>query len=241
MKLIIFTSRTKHHHYFVQKIFEKFDIEQIIYEKRCLVVPYATGPFFEREQDDYEERFFDEAIGGCQRVFPDRLEKRSIDIHSVNQKGMREYLLAHEPDLIWVYGVGRIHPNIIGVPKWGMVNLHGGISQEYRGLDSTLWALFNKDFHNLGLTVHYVAQELDTGDILMQKKMGVLKSDEIFHYRFRMAMLATETSLELLREFEKSGGQLPAKPQVSGKYYSLMPLEKKWVAYENLKQYKNLL
>ena len=51
-----------------------------------------------------------------------------------------------------------------------MINLHEGITQRYQGLDSTLSALFNKDFENLGITIHYVESELDAGDILSQKK-----------------------------------------------------------------------
>ncbi|ODS33763.1 MAG: UDP-glucuronic acid decarboxylase/UDP-4-amino-4-deoxy-L-arabinose formyltransferase [Candidatus Scalindua rubra] len=241
MRLIIFTTRTKHHTYFIQKIYEEFDIDQIIYERRVLNVSYKIGPFFDREQDDYEELFFDKTAGGCSRQIPEILEQRSVDVYSVNQKGMREFLFAHEPGLIWVYGTGKILPHIIKVPKWGMVNLHGGISQKYRGLDSTLWAMYYGDFESLGLTVHFVSPELDTGDILQQEYLKILKSDEIYHYRYRTTLLATRVSLELLRRFKNDYTQLKASPQLPGNYYSAMPLNKKMIAYNNFEKYKGQL
>ena len=182
--------------------------------------------------------FFDKSLGGCSRNLPSELEKRSVDIYSVNQKGMREYLLAHEPDLIWVYGTGKIYPHIIELPKWGMVNLHGGISQKYRGLDSTLWAIYFNDFMNLGLTAHYVKPELDTGDIIEQKALTVSKKDEFYHFRYKMTLLATEISISLLNKFKNLKNYIPAKAQNPGNYYSAMELDKKKIALNNFLKYK---
>jgi len=241
MKIIIFTTRTKHHSYFIQKIYNNFDIEQIIYEKQQLSIPYKTGPFFETEENEYEERFFEISFDGCSKNIPQALEKRSVDFYNVNQTGVKEFLEALQPDLIWVYGTGRIHPHIISTPKWGMVNLHGGISQKYRGLDSTLWAMYNNDFNSIGLTVHYVAPELDTGEILSQQKMDILASDEIFHFRHKMTLMATEHSLNLLKKFNQNNGPLSAIPQKPGEYYSAMPIEKKQKSLKNFINYKNKL
>lgn len=241
MRLVLFSTRTKHHYYFIQKLHKKHDISQVIFEKRNLNPAYKTGPFFDSEQDEYEKRFFDEADRGVKPQLPDVLEKKAIDVYSVNQEGMKEYLNALRPDIIWVYGTGRIKPHIIEIPKWGMINLHGGISQKYRGLDSILWAMYYNDFNNLGLTVNYVVPELDTGNILMQEYLKVSKDDEIYHYRYKMTLLATSASIELLKEFEKNKAPLLAKPQVPGNYYSLMPLEKKWTSFHNFKKYREEL
>jgi len=240
MKLIIFTTRTKHHSYFIQKIYKNFEIEQILYEKKQLNCSYKTGPFFETQENEYEERFFDTSYG-CSKNIPHTLEKRSVDLYNVNQTGVKEYLKALQPDLIWVYGAGRIHPHIINIPKWGMVNLHGGISQKYRGLDSTLWAMYHNDFNTIGLTVHYVAPELDTGDILSQQKMDILPSDDIFNFRYKMTLMATEHTLHLLKKFNQNRDKLPATPQKPGPYYSAMPIEKKNIALKNFITYKNTL
>jgi len=234
MKLIIFSTRTRHHYHFIKRISQEFDIQQIVFEKKRLNVSYQTGPFFETHEDEFEDRNFD----NLSNDFLSQLEKKSIDVYSINQVGVKEYLEALQPDLVWVYGTGRIHPHIIDVPRWGMVNLHGGISQKYRGLDSTLWAILNNDYHSIGLTIHYVSSELDTGDILFQQKMLTLPSDEIFHFRYKMTLLCTEHSISLIKKFQQKNGPLPAKPQKPGEYYSAMPVGKKHQALKNLKDYQ---
>jgi len=237
MKLIIFSTRTKHHYYFIQKIYDNFDIQQIIYEKRKLEPAYKTGPFFEVQEDEYENRFFDRAHGHCNKEIPALLEKKSVDLYNVNQMGVKEYIETLSPDLVWVYGTGRIEPEIISIPKWGMVNLHGGISQKFRGLDSSLWALYNNDFESLGLTIHYIEPDLDTGDILSQHKMDIELGDEIFHLRYKMTLMATKYSLSLLNKFQQKNGPLSATPQKPGAYYSAMPIRKKKQSLINFQNY----
>ena len=57
MKLIVCTTQTKHHFYFVNKIYEKLSIDSVFYERRRLSKKYITGPFYDDEQDKYEELF----------------------------------------------------------------------------------------------------------------------------------------------------------------------------------------
>ena len=47
-----------------------------------------------------------------------------------------------------------------------MVNLHGGLSPEYRGADCTFWALYNGEPENVGCTLHYINEGIDTGDLI---------------------------------------------------------------------------
>ena len=46
-----------------------------------------------------------------------------------------------EPDLIAVFGTSLIRGELLQKGRLGMVNLHGGLSPEYRGADCTFWAL----------------------------------------------------------------------------------------------------
>ena len=241
MKLVVLSTRTRHHIYFLQRVQERFDIAAVLFERRTLQKSFPTGPFFDDEQDRYEARFFDSADGGVSADGFAAIEPRCIDVHSVNQPGVAALLGALEPDLIWVYGAGLIKPPVIAVPRWGMVNLHGGISQRYRGLDSLLWAIEHRDYASLGVTVHYVAPELDTGPVLRQAALPIAKTDEIYHLRYKVTRLVTELSLELLAEFERHGGPIPAEPQTRGPYYSAMPLETKRTAHRRFLEYRESL
>ena len=48
-------------------------------------------------------------------------------------------------------------------------------AQYYRGLDSDLWAIYHRDYKNIGVTIHMVDSELDTGEILYQENTPCIK------------------------------------------------------------------
>jgi folate-dependent phosphoribosylglycinamide formyltransferase PurN len=48
------------------------------------------------------------------------------------------------------------------------VNIHVGITPKYRGVHGTYWALVNNDVENSGVTVHFVDEGIDTGNIINQ-------------------------------------------------------------------------
>lgn len=71
-------------------------------------------------------------------------------------------------DLGIVFGTNIIKESVFGIPKLGSINLHQGLAPYYRGGPPVFWELFN-DEKEVGLTVHFVATKVDTGDIVLQK------------------------------------------------------------------------
>ncbi|HRH41457.1 MAG TPA: formyltransferase family protein [Pyrinomonadaceae bacterium] len=71
-------------------------------------------------------------------------------------------------DLGIIYGTNIIKESVFSIPKFGSINLHQGLAPFYRGGPPVFWELFN-DEKEVGLTVHFVAAKVDTGDIILQK------------------------------------------------------------------------
>lgn len=71
-------------------------------------------------------------------------------------------------DLGIVFGTNIIKESVFGIPRLGSINLHQGLAPFYRGGPPVFWELFN-DEKEVGLTVHFVASKVDTGDIVLQK------------------------------------------------------------------------
>src|SRR6187402_2256237 len=67
--------------------------------------------------------------------------------------------------------------NIIAVPKLGVINCHAGKLPLYRGRNILNWALIN-DEKEFGITVHYVDEGIDTGDIIKQKCYPITDMDD---------------------------------------------------------------
>ncbi len=68
-------------------------------------------------------------------------------------------------------------PTIIGLPKVGTINCHAGKLPFYRGRNILNWALIN-DEQEFGITVHYIDEGIDTGDIILQRVFPITDNDD---------------------------------------------------------------
>ena len=62
--------------------------------------------------------------------------------------------------------------------KGKIINIHPSLLPKYKGLNTHKRVLINKDKYT-GCTVHYVNNKLDSGTIILQKKIRLLKKDNI--------------------------------------------------------------
>jgi phosphoribosylglycinamide formyltransferase 1 len=78
-------------------------------------------------------------------------------------------------DVYLILGAGILSPAFIEGKR--VINCHPGIIPASRGLDSFKWALFEKK--PLGITLHYIDEEVDGGEIITVLPTNVYKSDTI--------------------------------------------------------------
>jgi len=66
---------------------------------------------------------------------------------------------------------------IINIPKLKSINCHAGKLPFYRGRNVLNWVLIN-DEKEFGVTVHYMDEGIDTGDIIMQRVYEITDNDD---------------------------------------------------------------
>jgi methionyl-tRNA formyltransferase len=66
---------------------------------------------------------------------------------------------------------------IINLPKLKMINCHAGNLPFYRGRNILNWALIN-DEKEFGITVHFIDEGIDTGDIILQRTYPISEIDD---------------------------------------------------------------
>jgi methionyl-tRNA formyltransferase len=82
-----------------------------------------------------------------------------------------------KPDLIFVNSYSMlIRPDILAIPEYGAVNVHPALLPEYRGCNPTQWSLLN-DETETGVTMHYMDEHFDTGNIFAQRRVPILFDD----------------------------------------------------------------
>ena len=80
---------------------------------------------------------------------------------------------ALKPDILVVVAYGRILPDeILAVPRFGAVNVHGSLLPKYRGAAPIQWAVLNGD-ETTGVTTMYLAHDMDAGDIIFKEETAI--------------------------------------------------------------------
>src|SRR5215472_11327302 len=110
-----------------------------------------------------------------------------------------EQIRALAPDVIVVMAYGQILPGaILEIPKVACLNLHASLLPRWRGAAPIQAAIAAGD-RETGITVMYVDEGLDTGDILLQRKIDVAPNETAQSLHDRLAEIAPEPMLESLR------------------------------------------
>lgn len=101
---------------------------------------------------------------------------------SVNSDKCINWLKKERPDVIIINGTRIVSKKVLDSCNAIFLNIHCGITPNYRGVHGAYWALVNKDYDNIGVTIHQVDKGVDSGEILYQSKFKIDKSDWILSY-----------------------------------------------------------
>jgi methionyl-tRNA formyltransferase len=102
-------------------------------------------------------------------------EEKNINDNQFVEKVKNEL----KPDLIISVNFDQIFKKeIINIPEKGCINSHASLLPKYRGRAPLNWAIL-KGEKETGVTVHYINQGIDTGKIILQKKIEIKKTDYI--------------------------------------------------------------
>ena len=120
-----------------------------------------------------------------------------------------------QPELIVVAAYGRILPEeILNAPKYGSINVHSSLLPQYRGAAPINWAILD-GLDETGVTIMYMAKELDAGDIIHTAKTAIDINETAQELTLRLAelgaqalsetvdMLAAGTAVRTPQEHEK--------------------------------------
>ncbi len=140
-----------------------------------------------------------------------------IEPLSLISKDLKVQLKKLKPD-IFVVVAYKILPNeLIEIPVNGAINLHASLLPKYRGAGPIQWALMNGD-KNTGVSIFQIKRKVDTGDILLQKRVRIHEDDNMLSLGMRLCETGAHMLLETMKSIEE-GKTLPIKqnPKVATK------------------------
>ncbi len=103
-----------------------------------------------------------------------------------------------DPEMIVVAAYGKILPkNVLDYPKYGCINVHGSLLPKYRGAAPIQRALIEGESET-GVTIMYMAEGLDTGDMLYKTVVPITEEDNFETLFDKMAAAGAEALLEVI-------------------------------------------
>jgi len=121
-------------------------------------------------------------------------------ITNPNNKKFCEYLTQLKPDIIINQSQSIIKKRLLSIPKIGMLNRHNALLPKNRGRLTPFWVIYKRE-KETGVSIHFVEEGIDSGDIIVQKKFAVTPKDTfntIVKKNYKIAGKAILEALDLL-------------------------------------------
>ena len=235
MRILILTTQTPHHTYFVQQLANLADV-RVVLETKGLSPPFAGHHKFEDDRDLFEVTHWFSGINQTIDKFAD-----TVEVENVNAERTVTMARDWRPDLTVSFGTGHIKASVLNELGANPLNLHGGDPEAYRGLDSHMWAIYHGDFGALVTTLHVLNSRLDDGPVVATLPVDVTPAMPVYALR----KSNTETCIRLMRlaiDCLSDKGSLITRPQrQKGRYYSFMPAELKDICVDKFARFAGTL
>ena len=220
--IALLTSNSLRHCFMANELSEMFNLKLIIQEEKG-----NQSQYFGKNEEDTaqlqahfnsliqsEERFFSNKKSwpvGSQIISVKRGQLNTVDVLNV--------LKESEIHAIAVFGCGIIGNDIIQEFKGRMINSHQGISPFYRGSATNFWPFVNNEIQYVGVTMHFIDQGIDTGNIICHVQPSIDSSDSMHDIGCKVIIETARLYCEIFNHL-KAGNKIKQFSQQSkGKLY----------------------
>lgn len=107
-------------------------------------------------------------------------------------------ILALKPDLIITAAFGQILPNkLLEAPEYGCINVHASLLPELRGGAPIHYSILQGK-EKTGITIMYMAEKLDAGDILTQAEVKIEEEDNVGTLHEKLSQIGSDLLAETI-------------------------------------------
>lgn len=160
----------------------------------------------------------DSRKGRGKKMQPTPIKEKALELglevyqpDSINSIESMEKLKKISPDCVIVIAYGQIlKKEILGIPKYGCINVHASLLPKYRGAAPINWAIINGE-EKTGITIMEVDEGLDTGDMICSREIPIKEIDDSESIHDKLSILGSELIIEALEGIEK--GDFTKTPQ----------------------------
>ena len=227
MKLVVLTSNILDGLIVCQKLVdEKRDVKAIVYEKKNVTLKSFLKRVLYMAKGIIRHSFY----AGFKKDIPGLIAE---GVDNINSEHTRSILKDAAADLIIVVGTRKLPKDIFSAAKHGSINLHAGVLPFYRGADSEFWALYNGEPDKIGVSIIFVEEGLDEGDVILWSPQKVSSTDDHKTLRMKNLILGAEKMNEAVGLIESNNYSRVKQDEALARTY-------KSATKEDIKEYQKM-
>lgn len=219
MKVLLLTSNSKQNMALSHILAKQHNLTGIVYENRFskdsrlsnYLKKIRYNPFkvikklYQKFKLSYLESSVVESISEGYKEYHSFYETSILEVNNINQDESVKFIKQKEHDIIVVSGTRMVKKEILSLkPKYGIINMHTGLSPYYNGGPScTFWCLYNDDIEYIGATVMFIDEGIDSGNIILSDTIEVKENDSYGTLEFKAIDIGNNLVLKALDKLEK--------------------------------------
>jgi folate-dependent phosphoribosylglycinamide formyltransferase PurN len=143
----------------------------------------------------------------------------TLIVEDINAPECRRFVRELNADILAVCGTTVLKPATFTQTPKGAINIHTGITPEYRSADPIFWALYRGEPEKVGVTIHHIDAGIDTGAIIHQDTVPVYSDDSLATIYVRCVRRGAELYSRALTEIEQGSAVTMTRPGVTGRAF----------------------
>lgn len=106
------------------------------------------------------------------------LDRNKISSNKFNDQ-IFDLIKKYRPNILISYGCQKIDIKKIKTKKIKLLNIHGGLLPDYKGVNTNFWPHYKNKSNYVGLTLHSLERKVDSGNIFFQTSVEITNKDTI--------------------------------------------------------------
>lgn len=160
--------------------------------------------------------------------------EHNIEVYKPNKlKEDYEYILNKKPDIIITCAYGSIVPKVVlDYPSYGCINVHASLLPKYRGVSPIVASILNGE-KETGITIMYMDEGIDTGNIIMSRSIKIEDNDNSLSLSNKLSLLGANLLIDTLPKiFEGENFDIPQDNE-EATYVGMLKREDEHIDFNN--------
>lgn len=153
------------------------------------------------------------------------------EIKNINDPEYVQHIRELAPDLIISYSAPQVvKSELLSIPKYGIINVHGALLPNYRGLLPSFWYLYNDEKLG-GATVHLMSDNIDDGAIVEQGSVDISDCKTMVQLMKKTKLLGGELMVQAIEHYTEGTAKTRPNNTEEGSYFT-------WPTVEQAKEFR---